>query len=166
MQYVLATNYRTFTVHYILPRALTRVAVKLLLATVATLCTPVRFSQIELRPSTMLTISSAIRCASIYLPLVLLFLLLAASRIHMNAWRRRCRRPRGIGICSARPPPAAPWMALTRTNGAIESRASVRYNTGFRGRWAAGAGSLSILCCADFLSHHLRAPGNNGLLGL
>lgn len=81
---------------------------RLLLAVVAILCTPVLFSQTLLLPSTTATISSATRVASMPRPEPLLLRLLAASRIHWNAWRRRCRRPSGTGICRATPPPAAP----------------------------------------------------------
>lgn len=99
---------------------------RLLLAVVAILWIPVRFSQAELRPSMMATISSATRRANMSRPLPRDLRLEAASRIHSKAVRRRWRRPNGTGICKATPPPAAPRCERIRMRGAMLSTASVR----------------------------------------
>lgn len=113
------------------------------------LCTPPLRSHTPLLPSTTAISSSATFCANPPLPLPLLRRLLAASRIHCTACRRRCLEPRGTGICKATPPPAAPFWDRIRRRGATESIASVRYRIGLRGRWDAGG-----------------APGSKGRLGL
>lgn len=99
---------------------------KLLLAVVAILWIPVRFSQAELRPSMMATTSSATRRANMSRPLPRDLRFDAASRIHSKAVRRRWRRPSGTGIWRATPPPAAPRWERMRMRGAMLSTARVR----------------------------------------
>lgn len=99
---------------------------KLARAAIPSLCTPPLFSHTPLLPSTIEISSSATLCANIVLPLPFDRLLLAASSIHMTAVRRLWRRFKGMGICKATPPPAAPLCDRIRSRGATESIARVR----------------------------------------
>jgi hypothetical protein len=107
-------------------------------ADVPVLCTRFLRSHVELLPSTMLISSCANFCANCPRPLPREGFLLITSRIHTTACRLRCLRPSGTGICSAAPPPAAPFSARIRTSGATESMATVRYVIGSSGSWEAG----------------------------
>lgn len=95
-------------------------------APTAALCTVDLRSHTPLRPSTIDTSSSATFRAKPPRPLPRVGFLLAASRIHMTACRRRCRSANGIGICNAAPPPAMPFCDRIRRSGATESIAKVR----------------------------------------
>lgn len=85
-----------------------------------------RRSHMLLRPSTTAMSSCAIRWAKLFFPLPMFLLFEAALMIHSTAARRRCLCPRGTGICSATPPPAAPLWLRIRIRGATESIARVR----------------------------------------